>query len=197
MRKVDPAKHEEKRRDILRAAERCFVRDGFRGASISEICAEAGISPGHLYHYFASKEAIIGAMTQTGLEYASVRFHEMAESSNPVAALLAEIGRAKPGEERNWQCIMLEMLSEAMRNPAVAQIVTRNTLVLRTMLTNFLREAQSRGQVDPSIDAELTAAVLLSVMDGAKTLTIRDPSLNLPGALEVLRTMIGRLLSPT
>ncbi len=55
MRKLDPVKHEEKRREILAAAGRCFARDGFRGASISQICAEAGISSGHLYHYFASK----------------------------------------------------------------------------------------------------------------------------------------------
>ncbi len=67
MRKVDPVKYEEKRRDILQAAMQCFVRDGFRGASISDICAAAGISPGHLYHYFPGKEAIIGAMAETRL----------------------------------------------------------------------------------------------------------------------------------
>ena len=71
MRKLDPVKHEEKRREILNAAERCFVRDGLQGASISSICAEARISPGHLYHYFTSKEAIVSAMIEVRLEEAA------------------------------------------------------------------------------------------------------------------------------
>ena len=67
MRRVDPVKHEEKKQEILGAARRCFIRNGFRGASIADICAEAGISPGHLYHYFPSKEAIVGAMGTAAL----------------------------------------------------------------------------------------------------------------------------------
>jgi TetR/AcrR family transcriptional repressor of uid operon len=48
VRTIDPAKHEEKRAEILEAAERCFARGGFHGATIAQICAEAKISPGHL-----------------------------------------------------------------------------------------------------------------------------------------------------
>lgn len=62
MRTVDPVRHEERRRKILEAAKRCFARDGLWGASVSGICAEVGISPGHLYHYFKGKEAILSAI---------------------------------------------------------------------------------------------------------------------------------------
>ena len=58
MRKVDQAKYDEKRQQILKAAEGCFRRDGLRGASIDDICTAAHMSPGHLYHYFDSKEAL-------------------------------------------------------------------------------------------------------------------------------------------
>jgi len=81
MRKVDPVKHEKKRRDILEAAARCFARDGFRGASTADICAEAKISPGHLYHYFASKEAIMGAMAEAKLGEAAARLRHMVQKS--------------------------------------------------------------------------------------------------------------------
>ena len=49
---------------ILDAAKTCFVRSGFQGASMQQICAEAGMSPGALYRYFASKEAIIEAICE-------------------------------------------------------------------------------------------------------------------------------------
>ena len=42
----------------------CFVRSGFQGASMQQICAEAGMSPGALYRYFPSKEAIIEAICE-------------------------------------------------------------------------------------------------------------------------------------
>src|ERR1700754_4916623 len=95
MRKVDPAKHEEKRREILEAAAKCFVRDGFRGASTTNICEEAGISPGHLYHYFPSKEAIIAAMGTAALEAGTAQFGELMKGSHALAALSTVIEEAK------------------------------------------------------------------------------------------------------
>ena len=196
MRKIDPAKHEEKRRQILEAAGRCFVRDGFRGASISDICAEAKISAGHLYHYFDSKEAIIGAMTEAGLEHANVRFSHMMKSSNAVSALVAEMERAKVARDRAGQLIVLDMLAEAGRNPAIGDILRQHSRELRTLLADFLREAQNRGQVDRTLDADLAAAVLLSVGDGAKALTIRDPTLDMTRCIDLLKILIARFLSP-
>src|SRR6187401_2532903 len=49
---------------IMDAAKTCFVRSGFQGASMQQICAEAGMSPGALYRYFPSKEAIIEAICE-------------------------------------------------------------------------------------------------------------------------------------
>ena len=46
MRKTDPLKFDEKKREILAAATRCFLRDGLQGASIAQICAEANTGAG-------------------------------------------------------------------------------------------------------------------------------------------------------
>jgi AcrR family transcriptional regulator len=196
MRKIDPEKHEQKRREILEAAGRCFVRDGFRGASISAICGEAGISPGHLYHYFASKEAIIGAMTETGLAYAASRFGHMMENSNVVAALVDEIDRAKVGRENGNRILVLDMLAEAGRNPVVADVLLEHSKALRRLLGDFLREGQERGQIDSALDVDVAAALLISVMDGMKGLTMRDPGLDMTKATSLLQTLVSRFLTP-
>ncbi len=200
MRKVDPVKHEEKRREILEAAERCFVRDGFRGASISDICGEAHISPGHLYHYFAGKEAIIRAMTELGLEYATTRLTRMMEGSNAIAALLSEFERGEEGPQKanskSHRAFIFDMLAEAVRNPAIAEIVREHSHALRLLLAAFLRKGQERGQVDTSFDADIAAAMLMAVIDGAKAMTIRDPELAPARVLEVLKTLIARFLTP-
>ena len=81
MRRVDWAKYDEKRQHILEAAEECFQRDGFRGASIGEICTAAHMSPGHLYHYFDSKEALLTACLGTVAEEAIRRLTVIASGS--------------------------------------------------------------------------------------------------------------------
>lgn len=48
-----------RRAQILAAATDCFRELGFHGASIAKISQASGMSPGHIYHYFENKEAII------------------------------------------------------------------------------------------------------------------------------------------
>ena len=47
------------RQRILEAAMRCFCENGFHSASMQQICAAANMSPGGVYRYFASKDAIM------------------------------------------------------------------------------------------------------------------------------------------
>ncbi len=196
MRTVDPVKYEEKRREILGAARRCFSRGGFRGASISDICAEAGISPGHLYHYFGSKEAILGAIVEMVLEETTERFgRTMEESPDALAALISEMEQAKAEKEPGVHVLVLDMFAEAGRNPAMAEVLQEHTRGMRRLLADFLRKGQARGQIDPSLDAETAAAVLIGVIDGSKIMAVREPSPNRMKTIELLRTLIDRFLT--
>lgn len=196
MRMVDPVRHEDRRREILEAAKRCFARDGLRGASVSGICAEAGISPGHLYHYFKSKEAILGAIAQMVLHAATEQFSRTMESSDAVAALISDAQHAKARNEHGGSGLMFDMLAEAGRNPALAQVLQDHSRAMQRLLAGVLRKGQARGRIDPSLDAEMAASVLIGVVDGSKAMTVRDPSLDRAGMIELLRTLIARFLAP-
>src|SRR6478752_6735584 len=52
----------DRREQILQAAMACFAKRGFHQTSMHDISAEAGISVGLIYRYFANKEAVISAM---------------------------------------------------------------------------------------------------------------------------------------
>ncbi len=196
MRKVDPVKHEEKRAEILEAAERCFAREGFHGATIAQICAEAKMSPGHLYHYFASKEAIVSAIVDAGVQDAASRFAQITEGSNAITALVSEIERLRALHRKTGAGVLLDGLAEAGRTPAIAVALQRGSRAMRELLAEFLRKGQRRGQIDPDLDTDMAAAVLISVIDGTKTLLIRDPKLDAKKSAKVLEAMITRFLSP-
>ncbi|WP_354224277.1 TetR/AcrR family transcriptional regulator [Bradyrhizobium sp. F1.4.3] len=195
MRKVDPVKHERKRGEIIAAALRCFTRDGFRGASTTDICAQAGISPGHLYHYFPSKEAIIETMIDMGLAHAADRFEKILASPDVIEALLADIEETSL-RFRPAQVLNLDGLAEAARNPEFARMIARHTDAVRRMWGDFLRQAQSQGRVDPGLDPDATANILIAVIDGSRAMPIRNPKLDIKQNATHLKKMLVRFLSP-
>ena len=57
-------RHLDRRPQILDAAEACFTRSGFHRTTMQDVAGEAGMVPGNLYRYFASKDALILALIE-------------------------------------------------------------------------------------------------------------------------------------
>lgn len=195
VRKIDPVKHEEKRQEILAAAGRCFVKDGFR-ASTSDICTEAKISPGHLYHYFPSKEAIVAGLIEVGLAQTLEQFRRMVDGPDVLAAFLAEFDRVQTSRNRSIQLLLFDMLSEAGRNAEIRKILRKYSLEICEMLADFLRKGQSQGRIDPQLDPDIAAATLLSIIDGSIVLAARHPKFDAKQTNEYLKLLIKRFLAP-
>ena len=90
MRKIDPARQQERRRQILAAAAECFAENGFHATSTAQICARAGMSPGNLFHYYASKAEIIEALIASDTD--TLREHRQAAAGDARAALIGWVG---------------------------------------------------------------------------------------------------------
>ncbi len=56
---------EDRREQIMDAAMRVFAQKGFLKATNKDIAREAGITPGLIYYYFESKEAVLNAIIET------------------------------------------------------------------------------------------------------------------------------------
>jgi transcriptional repressor BetI len=53
-----------RRRELIAAAHRVFMRHGLGGLTTARICAEAGMSPGILSYYFNGKDDVLFAMVR-------------------------------------------------------------------------------------------------------------------------------------
>jgi AcrR family transcriptional regulator len=49
-------------KDLVAAARTHFARDGYTGASLDAVCADAGITKGALYHHFKGKQHLFRAV---------------------------------------------------------------------------------------------------------------------------------------
>ncbi|MCX8475360.1 MAG: TetR/AcrR family transcriptional regulator [Sphingomonas sp.] len=194
MRKVDPEKHDQKRREILAAAERCFARSGFQGASISEIRAAAGISSGHLYHYFASKEEIVKEIAELRLKAGIEAMEAILTGPDPLAAFLQHFCRPKPGGADSGY-LLLELLAEADRNPAIGTMIREHSARGRRLLADLVRRGQADGKLDAALDPDLAASILIGILiDGMKAVTIRQPDLPRDRLGDMIELLVTRFL---
>ena len=85
--------HDEKRDAILHRAAVAFARDGYDRASMARLAGECGVSKALLYHYYASKEALLFDILQNHLS-ALVEAVEEADDPTlpPEARLEALVG---------------------------------------------------------------------------------------------------------
>jgi TetR/AcrR family transcriptional repressor of uid operon len=196
VRKRVPEQHEGRRQEILAAAHRCFLRHGLQGASISMICKEAAMSPGHLYHYFPSKDAIIEQMADDYLARLHSHFSGHPEGEQTATVLLSELWSMTGWDDLGHCRILFELLAEAGRNERIRAILKENTDGVRTLLTEALTAGQSRGEVDPGLDPKHTSAVLVAVLDAAPMLPLMTADLDFEESRKLITTMVGRFLKP-
>jgi AcrR family transcriptional regulator len=199
MRRRDPIKTEEKRRDILAAATRAIARKGFQGVSTDDICKEAGISPGQLYHYFPNRQAVLAGVTSAWLARFSESVARTADGDDPVAPLLAILDRFKKNPDSQVKArsiLALDVFAEAGRNPAIAKIVHKHSTQIRGLLADLLKKGQERGQVERSVNPANAAAAFFVALDGVRALIIRNPEADLSGPIELLQAMISQQLLP-
>jgi AcrR family transcriptional regulator len=172
--KVSDEYRDARRAQVLGAARRCFVRDGFHVTSIADICREAGVSPGVVYLYFASKDEIITAIAAQNLdgvaEAARRLAHEHAEQG--VGVVLAELlAYLRAEHERNeLASIALLVWSESLRNKALAQRLQAASTELRATFATLVRDVDAASSAnsdrDTDTDTDDTVSAVASFLVG-------------------------------
>jgi len=74
-----------RRGEILDAAERIFIAEGYEGATIRKIADEVGVSPTALYIHFPDKATILGEIGKRTLEQLLARNRELAAQPQDAA----------------------------------------------------------------------------------------------------------------
>ena len=112
---------DERRANILAAAERAFVAYGFHAATMSQVAEEAGMSAGNLYRYFPSKEALVEGMCHAGQVERTASFSELANAPDLGAAMR----QAMQWHKHRAQDAALLWLRTLVRNAAANLEATR------------------------------------------------------------------------
>ena len=195
MRRANMQLQADRRSEILDAAQRCFVRSGFHQASMQEICAEAGMSPGNLYRYFPSKEAIIAAIAERDRAQAAADFAAVDKAPDFFTGLEA-LGRYYLIERSDEEiALCLEIMAEARRNPDVGRIHEAIDRDVQKGLADVLRRAAERGEIPRDLPFDKLVTVLMALGDGVERRRAVDPKFDAEAVFPIILDVVKFLLS--
>lgn len=184
-----------RREQILDAASACFAREGFHGASISRISKLSGMSPGHIYHFFDNKEAIVKGI----VERMVVRWLELLQpypTNLDVVPLIAERARIAATERTrpDFVGLWLEVLAETARNTAVASAVHEADRTIRVAITEQVRYIRAARGVRNDTPIEAIIEVVLAIFEGLTNRSIVNPDFNCQAVDDVMMVSLRAAL---
>ncbi|MGE0860571.1 MAG: TetR/AcrR family transcriptional regulator [Gammaproteobacteria bacterium] len=177
----------ERREQILDAASVCFAREGFHGASIAQISKLSGMSPGHIYHFFENKEAIVSGIVQR----MATRWLELLApypADQEVVETIA--GRARIAAEsrtqRDFAGLWLEVLAETARNPRMAAAVSAADQRVREALTEQIHFIRRMRGLEPAHNVDARIEVVFALYEGLTNRMVINQQFELDSVFDVL-----------
>lgn len=174
--KIADAARAARREQIITAGLACFARSGYHATTMADVAAQAGVSKGTPYLYFAGKEALFLALHEQWDCRAGDRVNAGiaaltdAEHRSPrrvlhaVAAAIAAHVAADPKTCR----VLMEARAMAAHEPAIAVAVAaadaRTHDQLERLIAAGITAGEWPGGTDPALAARLFTAGLYGLM---------------------------------
>jgi AcrR family transcriptional regulator len=166
-----PKEHlEARRRQILDAARRCFIRNGFHATSMQDVLTEAALSAGAVYRYFESKDDIIAAIAAEALAEVASAFEAHDTTGPPdldnIVDLVLGVERPPLSGSRESAQLLVQVWSEALRSPSLSAKLKEVMAQASGVVGALVAQHQQRGLLPADVPAEHVADVLIALIDG-------------------------------
>ncbi|MEV6279380.1 TetR family transcriptional regulator C-terminal domain-containing protein [Nocardia sp. NPDC051832] len=157
---------EQRRRDVVEAAFRLLVAEGFGGLSLRKVAAESGLNIGSVRHYFDDhRDLLVAAATEVGDRMGQRLVRHPTEAlrgltgAPAVDALQALVEELLPvdDERRVESIVLLEFILAARVNPIFRPVTEQMAADMRSVLTEALRVLAAPG---PAEQAERLVALI-------------------------------------
>jgi len=172
-----PDTSEIRRNQILDAATKVFVRQGFQHARMDDIVEESGLSKGTLYWYFKSKEDIINAILRrlfTGdLEY----IDNLLQAEGTVSERLIQLTDHRITGLQSMSSlvpIIFEFYAVAVHQQWVKQFINEYFQHFLTLLEQLIQQGIDSGEFR-KVNARNTAISIASSYEGLTLHWMIDP----------------------
>lgn len=190
----------ERKREIASALLTLVAREGIDAVSVRAVAAEAGMSPGAVQKYFATKEEMLReALDLTGLVLVE-RWYGI-DTSGPLLDVLREhMLAALPLDAagRSELQVILAFSAQAVTRPEWTEKLREDYGWTTDVTEQFIRHGQQAGEFRQDLDAGALARLVIAVTEGLASRMLHSE----PGGqvhtelLDALDLALRELLSP-
>jgi AcrR family transcriptional regulator len=159
-----PALDSSKRSLIIRSARQLFAERRFDAVSVPEIVKLAGVAQGTFYRYFASKNALIDALSQELGAAVVSAIRPIFNANEPLSAQLELILKTALATTAQYQDILEFLNTDAMLFAETPQGEAQRAPFLQ-MLTQKLEHDQAQGHVRKNADVRVLARLVDSALN--------------------------------
>ena len=176
MPKIAEQARAARREQIIAAGLACFARAGYHTTTMADVAAQAGVSKGTPYLYFASKEALFlalheewdcGAMERVEAVIAALPDADRGSPRQVLHAIAAAIAAHVTAAPETCR-VLMEARALAAHEPAIAGAVHASDTTTHQQLKQLIAAGVSAGEwpegTDPALAARLFTAGLYGLM---------------------------------
>ena len=150
-----PSSVEHTRQRILDAAARTFSNEGIQGATTRQIARQAGVNEVTLFRHFKSKEQLLGAVLQRGLESEIALMNEHSSWKENLRQSMENYARHYYSHLEKKQGFARAFIAEGQVLPKPMQAMIANVIrPVRERLIAVLADAQNAGVVRADLNIE-------------------------------------------
>jgi len=162
------SKGEATRQRIIAQAAPLFNQRGYEGCSLQDVMAATGLEKGGIYRHFDSKEELAAeAFDFAWATTVSKRFDNLASIPNHVDRLKQHILNFTVRSGLPGGCPLLNTAVDSDNgNPVLRDRVRKALRDWQTSLKTILREGIAAGTVQPNINIDKTASLIIGTLEG-------------------------------
>jgi len=170
---------QERRKQILDAAEKVFARRGFNKARMDDIAAESGLSKGALYWYYKSKDEIILALMERMFIGEMKEAEDLVNAGGAADQRLHLFFEAAISEIRHFEQRMplgYEFFSMAAHNAEVRKAIRGYYRRYQALLSKIIKQGIDSGEFI-AIDPDDAATAAIGIVEGMTLMWFLDPEI--------------------
>jgi AcrR family transcriptional regulator len=192
--RISAARATAQRERILDAALTCFAREGFHAATMQDIVAESGLSPGAIYGYFKGKTEVVMAIASERHAMERQRMQQALAAADLDTSLVRLVEGfvlgLRDAQERRWRRLAVQLWAESLSNPRLKREALAGVSQAVEILSPMIRAAQRQGRWPRHLDPQSAARVMVAVLQGISLQLAWDDTIDIANFAAALRIMI-------
>ncbi|MGF7047872.1 AcrR family transcriptional regulator [Paenibacillus sp. DS2015] len=188
----DQQLRQERTKQILDSTSRVFARKGIQ-TKVSEIAADAGLSHGHIYNYFGSKEEILITLIHQGQDAFTKLLLDTQQQAGTVIEKLRNMSTfIIMNKDTDILLVTLQALSSDVLSEEAKKVIRQRVEDNLSLCTALIEDGQREGSIMQG-DAKEIATLFISVLHDFTIFELRGFKPATPLTIELLLQMVGTI----